>query len=351
MAFEKKIFGETAKGDTAYLYTVTNKNGMKAVYTDFGAILVSLYVADRDGNMDDVILGFDNPKDYYLNNPNHGATIGRFANRIGGAKYTLNGVTYELDKNDGNNNLHSGFDGYHNRMWDVVTNDADNSITFSLFSKDMDQGFPGNFNVSVKYTLTDDNELVIEYNGKSDKDTLVNMTNHSYFNLLGEGKGTILDHKVWIDSDEFTYADEESIPNGEIRKVAGTPMDFNEAKTIGRDIEMDYDMLKFGTGYDHNWILKTNRGQINLVAKLMEDTTGRIMEVYTDLPGMQMYTGNFLKGDMAGKSGVKYAQRMGVCFETQYYPNAINVPSFPQPVLKAGDTYHTITSYKFLTDK
>ncbi len=351
MAFEKTIFGETTKGDTAYLYTVTNKNGMKAVYTDFGAILVSLYVADRNGNMDDIILGFDNPKTYYQNNPNHGATIGRFANRIGQAKYTLNGVTYELDKNDGNNNLHSGFDGYHNRMWDVVTNDADNSITFSLFSEDMDQGFPGNFNVSVKYTLTDDNELVIEYNGKSDKDTLVNMTNHSYFNLLGEGKGDVLGHKVWIDSDEFTFADEEAIPNGEIRKVAGTPMDFNEPKTIGRDIEMDYDMLKFGTGYDHNWILKTNKGQINLVAKLMEETTGRIMEVYTDLPGMQMYTGNFLRGDLAGKSGVKYSQRMGVCFETQYYPNAINVPSFPQPVLKAGDRYHTITAYKFLTDK
>ncbi len=352
MAFETKVFGQTEKGETAYLYTAVNKNGMKAVFTDYGAILVSLYVADRDGNMDDVVLGFSNLEDYFENEPNFGATIGRHANRIGGAKFTLNGVEYTLDKNDDNNNLHGGYDGYHKRMWNVdVIDDTDNSITFSLLSEDGDQGFPGNFKTSVKYTLTDDNEIVIEYNGESDKDTVVNLTNHSYFNLLGEGKGTILDHKVWMDSDEVTFADEESIPHGEIRKVAGTPMDFNEPKTVGRDIEMDYDMLKFGTGFDHNWILKTKPGQLNLVAKLSEDTTGRIMEVYTDLPGMQLYTGNFLKGDLTGKRGEKYVQRSGLCFETQYYPNAINVPSFPQPVLKAGDKYHTITIYKFLTDK
>ncbi len=351
MAFEKKVFGQTKEGKTAYLYTVENKNGMKAVYTDFGAILVSLYVADRDGNMDDVVLGFDNIEDYFDNGPNFGATIGRHANRIGGAKFTLNGVEYQLDKNDGNNNLHGGFDGYHKRLWDTATCDEDNSITFSYFSKDMDQGFPGNFKVSVKYTLTDDNEIVIEYNGETDKDTVVNLTNHTYFNLLVEGKGTILEHRIWMDSDEFTFADEESIPNGEIRKVAGTPMDFNEAKTVARDINEDYDQLKFGTGFDHNWILKTQDGKKGLVAKLFEDTTGRIMEVYTDLPGMQLYTGNFLDGTLTGKSGAKYVQRSGLCFETQYYPNAINVPSFPQPVLKAGEVYHTVTSYKFLTDK
>lgn len=351
MAFEKKEFGKTKDGRTAYLYTVENKNGMKAVFTDYGAILVSLYVPDRDGSVDDVVLGFDNIEDYFVNGPNFGATIGRHANRIGGAKFTLNGKEYTLDKNDGNNNLHGGYDGYHKRLWDAATDDDNNAITFTYESADLDQGFPGNLKVAVTYTLTNDNEIAIEYNGEADEDTVVNLTNHSYFNLLGEGKGTILEHKVWIDSDEFTFADKESIPNGEIRSVKGTPMDFNELKTVARDINVDYDQLNWGTGFDHNWILKTKRGEVSLVAKLVEDTTGRIMEVYTDLPGMQLYTGNFLDGTLTGKSGEKYVQRSGLCFETQYYPNAINVPSFPQPVLKAGEKYHTVTIYKFLTDK
>lgn len=348
---EKKVFGLTKEGKEADLYTVVNKNGAKAVYTNYGAILVSLYMPDKDGNMADVVLGYDELEKYFENDPNFGATIGRHANRIGGAKFELNGVTYELDKNDGNNNLHGGFNGYHKRLWDAKSYDEEDGtvMEFSYESADMDQGFPGNLKVTVCYKLTDDNEIVISYKAVCDKDTVLNLTNHTYFNLAGHASGTILNHKVWIDSDEMTYADEESIPNGDIIKVAGTPMDFNTEKVIGDDIDSDYNQTKWGKGFDHNWILKTKKGELSLVATLKEETTGRLMEVYTDLPGMQFYSGNFLKGDVPGKDGATYSHRTGLCFETQYYPNAINVPSFPQPVIKAGEEFTTVTKYTFKT--
>ena len=349
MAFKKEEFGLTKDGKTAYLYTVANKNGVIAKYTDFGAILVSLYVPDKDGRMEDVVLGFGKLEDYFVNEPNFGATIGRHANRIGGAAFELNGVKYELDKNDGNNNLHGGFDGYHKRLWDADTYEDERGqvIEFTYESPDQDQGFPGNLKVSVKYILTDDNELEIEYNAVPDQDTVINLTNHSYFNLAGQASGTILDQIVWMDSDEFTFADEEAIPNGEIRKTAGTPMDFTTPKKVGLDIAADYDQLNWGKGFDHNWILKTKEGEMSLVASLYDEKSGRYMEVLTDLPGIQFYTGNFLDGSLTGKDGAVYVQRSGLCFETQYFPNAINVPSFAQPVTKAGETYHTCTIYKF----
>lgn len=349
MAFEKEIFGQTEDGQTAYLYTVENSNGVKAVYTNYGAILVSLFVPDKDGKSEDIVLGYDELPRYFKNSPNFGATIGRHGNRIGGAKFTLNGETYELDKNDGNNNLHGGFDGYHKRLWDAETYTSDEGevIEFTYESKDLDQGFPGTLNVSVKYILTEDDSVIIEYNAVPDKDTVVNLTNHSYFNLAGHNSGTILDQIAWMDSDEMTFADEEAIPNGELRKVENTPMDFRTPKVIGKEIESDYDQLVWGKGYDHNWVLKTNRDEVSLVASLLDEKSGRYMEVFTDLPGIQFYTGNFLDGTEVGKGGVNYVQRSGLCFETQYYPNAINVPSFPQPVTKAGETYHTVTIYKF----
>ena len=349
MAIDKEIFGQTKDGRNAFVYTITNDNGMLAKFTDYGAILVSLYVPDRDGNVEDVVLGFDNLEDYFVNGPNFGATIGRHANRIGGAKFTLNGVTYELDKNDGNNNLHGGFDGYHKRLWDTETfeNEEGQHIKFSYESADMDQGFPGNLKVSVTYTVTEANEIKITYDAVSDKDTVINLTNHSYFNLAGQASGTILDQIAWMDADEMTFADEEAIPNGEIRKVAGTPMDFTTPKKVGADISADYDQLIWGKGFDHNWVLKTKRGEQSLVASLYDEKTGRYMEVFTDLPGIQFYTGNFLDGSLIGKEGAKYIQRSGLCFETQYFPNGINVPTFEQPVTKAGETYHTVTTYKF----
>lgn len=349
MAFVKKEFGQTKDGKTAYLYTVENKNGVVATYTDFGAILVSLYVADKNGKKEDVVLGFDKLEDYFENEPNFGATIGRHANRIGGAAFELNGVTYQLDKNDDNNNLHGGYDGYHKRLWNAETYEEERGqvIEFTYHSPDGDQGFPGNLDISVKYILTEEDSIIIEYNATPDKDTVINLTNHSYFNLAGQASGTILDQVAWIDSDEFTFADEESIPNGEIRKTAGTPMDFTTPKKVGKDIEVDYDQLNWGKGFDHNWILKTKKGEMSLVASLWDENSGRYMEVFTDLPGIQFYTGNFLDGTLTGKDGATYIQRSGLCFETQYFPNAINVPSFEQPVTKAGENYHTVTIYKF----
>ncbi len=349
MAIEKEFFGHTKDGKTAHIYTISNSSGMLAKFTDYGAILVSLYVPDKKGDVKDVVLGFDNLEDYFVNKPNFGSTIGRHANRIGGAKFTLNGVEYKLDENDGKNNLHGGFDGYHKRLWqaDTSADEEGQHIEFTYESADMDQGFPGNLKISVKYTVTEDNEIKITYNAVPDKDTVINLTNHSYFNLAGQGSGTILDQIVWIDSDEMTFADEESIPNGEIRKVAGTPMDFNTPKKVGKDIEADYDQLKWGLGFDHNWALKTKKGELSLVASLYDEASGRFMEVFTDLPGIQFYTGNFLDGTLTGKEGAKYIKRSGLCFETQYFPNAINVPSFEQPVTKAGESYNTVTVYKF----
>ena len=349
MSFKKESFGQTKDGAQASLYTVKNKNGVVAKYPDFGAILVSLYVPDKNGKLEDVVLGFDKLEDYFVNEPNFGSTIGRHANRIGGAAFELNGVKYELDKNDGNNNLHGGFNGYHKRLWNAKTYDEQRgqAIEFTYESADGDQGFPGNLKISVKYILTDDNSIIIEYNAVPDKDTVINLTNHSYFNLAGQASGTILNQTAWIDADEFTFADEESIPNGEIRKTADTPMDFTTPKKVGQDIETDYDQLNWGKGFDHNWILKTKKGQTALVASLYDEVSGRYMEVFTDLPGIQFYTGNFLDGSLTGKDGAKYIQRSGLCFETQYFPNAINVSSFEQPVTKAGETYHTETIYKF----
>ena len=347
MATDKEFFGQTKDGRTASIYTIKNSRGMMAEFTDFGAILVSLYVPDKDGNVEDVVLGFDNLEDYFVNEPNFGSTIGRHANRIGGAKFTLNGTEYELDKNDGNNNLHGGYNGYHKRLWEANVYDDENgqNIEFTYESAHMDQGFPGNLKISVKYTVTEDNELKITYSAVPDKDTVINLTNHSYFNLAGQGSGTILDQIAWIDADEMTFADEESIPNGEIRKVAGTPMDFTAPKKVGLDIEKDYDQLNWGKGFDHNWVLKTRKGELSLVASLFDEKSGRFMEVFTDLPGIQFYTGNFLDGTLTGKEGAKYIQRSGLCFETQYFPNAINVPSFEQPVTKAGETYHRRTGF------
>lgn len=349
MALQKEIFGTTKDGKQAYLYTLENKNKLVAKFTDFGAILVSLYVPDREGNFEDVVLGFDKLEDYFVNEPNFGATIGRHANRIGGASFVLNGVTYELDKNDGNNNLHGGYNGYHKRLWTAseAEDDRGQAIEFTYDSEDGDQGFPGNLHISVKYILTEDDALIIEYHATPDKDTVINLTNHSYFNLAGQKSGTILNQIAWIDSDEFTFADEESIPNGEIRKTAKTPLDFTVPKAVGKDIDADYDQLNWGKGFDHNWVLKTEQGKESLVASLLDETSGRFMEVYTDLPGIQFYTGNFLDGSLTGKEGAVYVQRSGLCFETQYFPNAINVPSFAQPVTKAGELYHTVTTYKF----
>lgn len=341
-----RSFAQNTKGEAATLYTFENKNGMIMEVSDFGATLYALLVPDKDGNLCDVVLGYDNPEGY--EGPSgtfFGATVGRNANRIGNASYVLNGKTYELDKNDGNNNLHSGLDFYSFRIWDVK-NTTENSITFSLHSPDGDQGYPGALDVDVTYTLLDDNTLQIEYHGIPDADTIVNMTNHSYFNLNGHASGDVLKHTLWVDADHYTRANAESIPTGEITPVDGTPMDFRVKKEVGRDIDADYEAVIFGKGYDHNWCLNNN-GTFAKVAEINADVSGITMEVYTDLPGVQIYSGNFLVEEL-GKQGVVYKKRQGICFETQYYPDAINHDNFEGPVCKAGAVYKTTTCYKFI---
>lgn len=342
---KKTEFGRTLAGEQTTLYTFENAGGMKMSVTDYGATLVRVLVPGENGELLDVVLGHDEAAGYETGKGSLGATVGRNGNRIGGASFSLNGRTYSLAKNDnGANNLHSGPDYYFTRLWEIE-NVTESGVTFRLFSPDGDQGFPGNFDVTVTYTLTEQNEVRIEYNGKSDADTIVNMTNHSYFNLDGHGSGSILAHEVWLDADGYTRVDQELIPTGEILPVAGTPMDLRRAKRIGRDIETDCEALAFGGGYDHNWTLKNN-GAFAHVATLTGAVSGIHMDVSTDLPGVQMYVGNFLDHE-PGKDGVYYEKRQGVCFETQYFPDAIHHENFKSPVLKANEPYHTVTAYRF----
>lgn len=344
MSVTTSKFGTTKEGNEVTCYTVENKNGMRADFIDYGANIVRLFVPDQEGKLDDVVLGFDDVASYEVNGCFFGSFIGRHGNRIGDAKFELNGVTYELEKNDGANNLHGGTPGYNKVMYRAET--TENSVTFSRVSPDMEQGYPGNLEISVTYTITDDNELKIFYQAKSDKDTLCNVTNHSYFNLRGHDGGEIMDHKVWIQANGFTETSDDLIPNGNIVDVTGTPMDFRTKKAIGDEIEADYKPLKIAGGYDHNFALDKTAGKVEKVAELSEDTTGRTMEVYTDLPGMQLYTGNFIVKEN-GKNGTVYTKRNGVCFETQFFPNSVNVPTFDSCVLREGETFTSTTIYRF----
>lgn len=349
MSIKHELFGRTQEGGEASLYTLTNGNGMKVCITDYGANITRIIVPDNKGNMDDIVLGYDTIAGYEGNKGGYGSFIGRNANRIKGGSFTINGKEYSLPKNDGENNLHSGTTSYNKYMYGVELFEEENScsIELSRLSPHMEQGFPGNLDISVTYTLTQDNELVIEYMAISDRDTVVNLTNHSYFNLAGHDRGDILNHKVMIDAHSFTPTDDTLIPTGEIVEVEGTPMDFRRLKPIGQDINADYTPLKQAGGYDHNYCLNQNNMQVEKVAELVEDVSGRIMEVYTDMPGLQFYTGNFISGDETGKDGVIYQKNAGVCFETQYYPDSCNISHFPSPILKAGVEYHFVTVYKF----
>ncbi len=347
----EKIFGKTSAGVEVKEYTVENANGMSFSAITFGAVIRKLMVKDKDGELRDVVLGYDSVENYEKDDTYLGAVVGRYANRIGNAEFELNGQVYKLDNNDNGNHLHGGFDGYDKRVWDAetFTNERGSGVTFKLFSKDMDQGYPGNLELSVSYTLTNDNELVLTYHGTTDKDTICNLTNHSYFNLGGHDSGSAVNQLAWINSDFVTEADEKSITTGKMILVAGTPMDFTTETVIEDRIDDDYYQLNYGLGYDHNWVINKKEGEaMTLAATLTNLKTGIKMEVYTDLPGVQFYSGNFLKGKLTGKDGNVYLKRAGVCFETQYYPDSINKPEFPQPILKAGEEYNTTTIYKFV---
>lgn len=342
-------FGRLQDGREAKLYTMANSKGMTIEVTDFGATLVGAVVPDKNGRHDDVVLGYADVVDYTKYGGYLGGTIGRSGNRIGGAKFSINGQEYQLDKNDNGNNLHSGCNGYESILWNAKIDEENCSVIFSHHSPDGEQGYPGNFDVTVTYTLTEDNAIKVSYWGKSDQDTIANLTNHSYFNLEGHDSGTILDHIVWIDADGITAVDEGLIPTGEIRPVEGTAFDFRQPKTIGRDIEMDDDQLEKAGGYDHNYVLNPGEG-IRKVAELTAPISGRKMEVFTDCVGVQFYAGNFMENTWIGKDGKAYAKRTGLCMETQFFPDAIHHENFPSPILKAGEEYKTATIYKFTVE-
>jgi len=340
---KKMSFGKTKAGEEAFLYNIS-RPGLCVSVTDYGACIVNLYAMDQEGNAIDVMLGYDDVSGYEAGGCHFGAPVGRNANRIGGAAFDIGGVHYELAKNNNGNNLHSGPDYYEKRIWKVVDFN-DHQIAFSLNSPDGDQGYPGAADISMTYEVTEDQMLKISYRAVSDKDTIINMTNHSYFNLNGHFSGDILGHTVVLDADYFTRADSEAIPTGELVDVTGTPMDFRSGRVIGDDIDSDYEATRLGGGYDHNWVLKNN-GRFTKVAEFIGDKSKIVMEVYTDLPGIQFYTGNFIKEEN-GKADAEYFKRSGACFETQYFPDAIHHDNFAGPICKAGEEYKTSTGYRF----
>ena len=351
MAIQKKEFGVMPSGEKVYEYTLTNKSGVSASFIELGATWTKMLVPDRDGNMADVILGYDDLASYQANTPHFGAPIGRNANRIGNAVITIDGKDYKLEANNGPNNLHSGPDLYHSRLWESWAYEtAEGSrLDFFLNSPDGDQGYPGTADIYVTYSLDKDDKLDIFYEALSDKDTILNMTNHSYFNLDGHNSGSVLQHTLTLEADYFTPGDAQSIPTGEILPVENTPMDFREGRKIGERIEEEYEPLRFGNGYDHNWVLK-NKGNFEKVAELMAEESGIVMETYTDRPGMQIYTANFVENEV-GKEGVVYGKRSAVCLETQCYPDAVHHENFPSPVYRAGEKYTAHTAFRFLIKK
>lgn len=337
-------FGVLTNGQTASLYTIQS-GAITAVFSDLGATLVKLFVPDRNGNLADVVLGFDDPQAYCESGTFFGAVVGRNANRIAGGAFALNGKKYQLDKNNGNNNLHSGLDFFKNRIWQVLEQE-EAVITFGLTSPHGDQGFPGNAEISVRYALEQGNTLRVTYTATSDRDTVFNFTNHSYFNMAGHDKPEkAMDQILTMPARFFTPSDEESIPTGEKRSVEGTAMDFRTPKAIGRDVDLPEEPMIFQKGYDHNFEVFANPCAI-----LSDPESGRTVAVSTDCPGMQLYSGNFLEGEM-GKDGVSYCRRGGVCLETQFYPDSLNKPQWPQPVTPAGVKYCSETTFVFTAEQ
>jgi aldose 1-epimerase len=341
-------FATEYDGKPVALYTLKNNNGLAVQITNFGAKVVSLYTPDKNGDFDDIVTGFGSIDEYFnTKEPYFGATIGRYGNRIGGAQFTIDNTVYNFAKNDGENTLHGGVKGFNSVVWDA-NKINDNTIELTYLSPDMEEGYPGNLNVKLVYTLTNNNELKIEYFATTDKPTHVNLTHHSYFNLQGDGSGDVKDHILQINADSYTPVNSGLIPTGEIAAVAGTPMDFRTPTPIGANINSDFEQLKIGSGYDHNWVLADNtKNGLNYAAKAVEPTTGRTLEVYTNEPGIQFYGGNFLDGTVVGKGGKAYAFRSSFCLETQHFPDSPNKPDFPSTLLEPGNEYYSFCTYKF----
>jgi aldose 1-epimerase len=327
--------------------TLTNKNGMMVTITPYGGKIISLLVPDVNGNMEDVVLGYDSAQQYLQGNPYFGAMIGRYGNRIAKGKFKLEGKEYQLKTNNGANALHGGPGGFHNVNWRLEKSELKNKTELYYISKDGEEGYPGNLKVRVTYSLTENNELMIDYEATTDQATVVNLTHHSFFNLAGAGSGSILDHTLYINADRFTPVDEGLIPTGELKEVKGTPFDFINPTKIGERINVSDEQLRNGKGYDHNWVLNRKDTALSLAAIVSEPSSGRIMEVWTTEPGLQFYSGNFLDGKDIGKGGKRYEYRTAFCLETQHFPDSPNQPTFPSTLLLPGEVYKQKTIYRF----
>jgi aldose 1-epimerase len=336
---------EATATDTLKMYSLSNANGLKMDVTNYGGRVVTLFTPDKNGAMGDIVLGYDSLKQYLTGNLYFGSLIGRYGNRIAKGKFSLNGKEYQLAQNNGVNALHGGPKGFHQVYWKIVSANG-KSVRMTYRSVDGEENYPGNLDVAVTYSLTDNNELVIEYEATTDQETIINLTHHSFFNLAGAGNGDILNHEMTIYADEFTPVDSTLIPTGELKKVKGTPFDFTTPHKIGERIDQHDEQLKFGKGYDHNFVLRKKAGEFSLAASVLEPTSGRTMEVWTSEPGMQFYSGNFLNKDI-GKGGKAYPFRTAFCLETQHFPDSPNHSNFPSVVLKPGETYKHKTIYKF----
>jgi aldose 1-epimerase len=346
----RSVFGKMPDGQEIHLYTLTNARGMQVGITNYGARIVSIVVPDRHGKMADVVLGFDNLEGYLGKDPFFGATVGRYANRIAKGRFTLDGVEYQLPINDGPNCLHGGPQGFDKKVWTArELSQNDPAVEFTYFSKNGEEGFPGDLHVRVVDTLEEDNALRIDYTATTDKDTVLNLTNHSYFNLAGQGSGSILNQEVMINADRFTPINSTMIPTGALSSVEGTPFDFRHLTRIGARINDDNEQLKFAHGYDDNFVLNRKGAGRALAARAVDPESGRVLEVWTTEPGVQFYTGNFLDGSVRGKGGQAYGYRSAYTFETQHFPDSPNHQNFPSTELKPGQTYHQTTIFKFST--
>jgi aldose 1-epimerase len=349
MKLEKQFFGETADGDRADLYRLSNDTGMDLAITNYGAAVVELRIPDRNGNRADVVLGFDTLTGYLAHSEYFGAAIGRYANRIAGGVFILNNHEYKLNRNDGNNHLHGGIKGFDKVLWQAepISSRQHAGLRLTYFSRDREEGYPGNLQVDIAYSLTNENELTIDYTATTDQPTIVNLSHHSYFNLAGEGCGDILDHELMINANLFTPVNQSLIPTGVLKSVGGSALDFTEMTRIGNRINDEEQQLVCCGGYDHNWVLNGKKGELNLAARVCEPKSGRTMELHTTEPGLQFYTGNMMGESVTGKAGHVYGPRYGFCLEPQHFPNSPNQPDFPSTVLNPGDQYRQTSTFKF----
>jgi aldose 1-epimerase len=343
----REPFGTMPDGQAVERFRLTNAGGMTVEAIGYGGIITSIRVPDRDGRMDDVVLGFDTLEGCLGEHPFFGAIIGRYGNRIGAGTFTLDGQTYTLAKNNGPNHLHGGEQGFDKVLWQAEPVAGQNAIAFTRTSPDGEEGYPGNLAVRVTYTLTDRNELIVEYHATTDRATPINLTQHSYFNLAGHASGDILRHELMLNADRYTPVSDTLIPTGELATVEGTPFDFRKPTAIGARINEAHPQIKNGLGYDHNWVLNGTPGELRLAARVVEPATGRTLEVATTEPGIQFYSGNFLDGSITGKGGAVYRHRTGFCLETQHFPDSPNQPAFPSTILRPGEEYRTRTVFTF----